>query len=195
MKKNFGLKLFLYFILPLCVLPSLYAQQQSQDVNQQKQYMSPMAQKLSSEIRLQLQNLKTQSTTLQTQLTTETKRSEELYKQVIQLQSQSANLNLQLAEVKKDWMKSLKQVTQLQTQLKDLNTCLTATNQKLTEYSVKLSKSEDKIIQQKQQLSKRFFIILILSIFIVINILARVLKIVLKLKYNITLPFWLNILL
>lgn len=114
MKKHFILGLFFVF------LSVLQAQEFSLPANQPKSAI----QTLSTEIHIQLDNLK----------------------------QQSRNLTEQLLIAETELQTSSAQVEILKMELKELNTCLMDTNQKLTDYSTKLTEYEIKLKKQKNQL-------------------------------------------
>lgn len=116
------------------------------------------------------------------------KLSQEMHGQLADLRRQSETLTTQLAIAENDLRLSHGQVSALQTELTELNSCLASTNRKLADYSTKLTEYELKL-RQKQRLIR-----LGLGL-IVLFVLVRIALALLKLKFGIKIPYWVNLIL
>ncbi len=112
----------------------------------------------------------------------------QVHEQLDGLREQSRNLTEQLRIAESELALSSAQVSALQTELTDLNTCLENTNRKLADYSTKLTEYEVK-------LKARARIIRTGIALLVLFILVRAVLILLKLKFGIKIPYWVNLIL
>ena len=114
--------------------------------------------------------------------------SAEIHTQLDGLKRQSRHLTEQLLIAESELRTSSRQVETLQTELSDLNGCLVSTNQKLGEYSTRLTEYETKL-RVRARIIKWVAVILILAV------LVRAVLLVLKIKFGIKIPYLLNLLL
>lgn len=114
--------------------------------------------------------------------------SQEIHTQLENLKQQSRHLTEQLAIAENELQTSSKRVEELQMELRGLNTSLENTNQKLSDYSVKLTEYELK-------LKTRAKIIMWTAALLILGVIVRVILLVLKIKFNIKIPYLLNLLL
>ena len=114
--------------------------------------------------------------------------SQQVHEQLDGLREQSRNLTEQLRIAESELALSSAQVSALKTELTDLNTCLASTNRKLADYSTKLTEYEVK-------LKARARIIRTGIALLVLFILVRAVLILLKLKFGIKIPYWVNLIL
>lgn len=118
--------------------------------------------------------------------------SQQVHEQLDGLREQSRSLTEQLRIAENELALSSAQVSELQTELTDLNSCLENTNRKLADYSTKLTVYETKLKEKQRQIRKMtfFLVVLIATLFLV-----RVALAVLKLKFGIKVPYWINLIL
>ncbi len=114
--------------------------------------------------------------------------SAEIHGQLDSLKQQSQHLTEQLLIAEDELRVSSVQVEQLQTELQDLNICLQNTNRKLTDYSTKLTQYEMKL-KKRGKIIKWAFALLCLFV------LVRVVLLILRYKFNVKLPYLINLLL
>lgn len=114
--------------------------------------------------------------------------SAEIHTQLDGLKQQSRNLTEQLLIAERELQASSKQVETLQTELNELNSCLVNTNQKLSEYSEKLTEYETK-------LKFRAKVIAIATAALIVFLTVRGVLLVLKIKFGIKIPYFLNLIL
>jgi len=111
--------------------------------------------------------------------------SQQIKEQLEKLRVQSNQLTQSLQVAQNELNLSQKEVSKLKMELTDLNSCLTATNEKVEELSTNLLKKE---IDLKHTSKIMWTLIIICILFIV----AKIVVMIIKIKYNITLPYWLN---
>lgn len=112
----------------------------------------------------------------------------QIHEQLDGLKQQSQNLTEQLRIAESELELSQGQVSALKTELTDLNTCLENTNRKLADYSTKLTVYETKLKARARLISAGIGLI-------VLFVLVRVALAVLKLKFGIKVPYWVNLIL
>lgn len=114
--------------------------------------------------------------------------SSQIHEQLLSLKSQAKTLNDSLILSEAELQMSELKVKELQTELTDLSTSLTNTNQKLTEYSTKL-------LQYEQKLKFRAKLLWIALLILLAALAVRAVLLILKIKFGISIPYWLNLLL
>lgn len=114
--------------------------------------------------------------------------SVEIHTQLDGLKQQSRHLTEQLLIAERELQASSKQVETLQMELNELNSCFVNTNQKLSEYSEKLTEYETK-------LKFRAKIITIAAAALILFLAVRGVLLVLKIKFGIKIPYFLNLIL
>lgn len=114
--------------------------------------------------------------------------SAEIHTQLDGLKRQSRHLTEQLLIAESELRESSRQAEALRTELIDLNGCLASTNQKLGEYSERLTEYELKL-RARARIIKWAAVILILAVAV------RAVLLFLKIKFGIKIPYLLNLLL
>lgn len=114
--------------------------------------------------------------------------SAEIHTQLDGLRRQSRHLTEQLLIAESELRESSRQVEALKTELGGLNGCLASTNQKLGEYSTRLTEYEER-------LRVRSRIICWAAALLILAVAVRIALLVLRIRFGIKIPYLLNLLL